>query len=198
MKLTEAKLKQMILEAIKNKRFQDFEIPTPDEKLRADLGDETYGKIQSLDKSQRDVMKQSFDPGYPREINRESFISFMESHGFKFNPGLTFYDHHGNDGYHVIRHMDFMRDMSLPGMNVLDLELDTVDLKSGKGKQIRYDFYLKEHPMDPNYNPDLSGLIKISNIFDLDARKPSDIETILFHIFNKEKEKIKKLIGVSK
>jgi len=198
MKLTEAKLKQMILEAIKNRRFQDFRIPTPDEKLKAELGDETYEKIQSLDKNQRDIMKQSFDPNYPRDIKQESFISFMESHGFTFNPGLTFSDYHENDGYHVIRHMDFMRDMSLPGMNVLDLELDTVDLKSGEGKQIRYDFYLKEHPMDSNYDPDLSGLIKVSDIFDLDARKPSDTETILYHIFNKEKEKIKKLIGASK
>ena len=52
----------MILEAIKDKRFQDFGIPTPEEKLKADLGDETYRKIQSLDKNQADIMKQSFDP----------------------------------------------------------------------------------------------------------------------------------------
>ena len=49
MKLTEAKLKQMILEAIKNKRMQDFDIPTPDDKLKSDLGDQTFDKIQSLD-----------------------------------------------------------------------------------------------------------------------------------------------------
>ena len=42
MKLTEAKLKQMILEALKSSKFQDFVIPTPDEKLKADLGDEMY------------------------------------------------------------------------------------------------------------------------------------------------------------
>ena len=70
MKLTEAKLKQMILEALKSSKFQDFGLLTPDEKLKADLGDETYGKIQSLDKDQADIMKQSFDPDYPRDIKQ--------------------------------------------------------------------------------------------------------------------------------
>jgi len=37
MKLTEAKLKQMILEALKRSKFQDFGIPTPDEKLDQNL-----------------------------------------------------------------------------------------------------------------------------------------------------------------
>lgn len=83
MKLTEAKLKQMILEAIKNKRFQDFGIPTPDEKLRSDLGDETFDKIQSLDKNQRDIMKQSFDPNYPRDIKQETFEDLLKPFGFK-------------------------------------------------------------------------------------------------------------------
>ena len=81
MKLTEAKLKQMIFEAITKKPDAtgsvDFVIPTPDEKLRADLGDETYGKIQSVDPEHADIMRQSFDPNYPRSIERESFISFM-------------------------------------------------------------------------------------------------------------------------
>jgi len=198
MKLTEAKLKQMIVEAIKDKRFQDFGVLTPDEKLKARLGDEKYAKIQSLDKDSADIIRQSFDPDYPREINRESFISFMESHGFKFDPGRNFYDYHEHDGYHILRKMDFMRDMSLPGMNVLDLELDAVDLKSGKGKQIRYDFYLKEHPMDSNYNSDVNGLIKVPDMFDLDIRKLSDTEEVLNLIFNKEKGKIKQLIGASK
>jgi len=198
MKLTEAKLKQMILEALKSSKFQDFGIPTPDEKLRSELGDEMFDKIQVLDPEQAEVMRQTFDPDYPRDISYESFISFMESYGFEFDPGRNLYDYHEHDGYHIFRKMDFMRDMSLPGMNVLDLELDAVDLKSGKGKQIRYDFYLKEHPMDSNYNSDLNGSIKVPDMFDLDIRKHSDTETILSLIFNKEKEKIKELIGVNK
>tara|TARA_R100001509_G_scaffold160832_1_gene129128 strand:+ start:63 stop:674 length:612 start_codon:yes stop_codon:yes gene_type:complete len=87
MKLTEAKLKQMIVEAIKKKRdgtrFVDFGIPTPDEKLRAELGDETFDKIQSLDKNQADIMKQSFDPNYPRDIKQESFEELLKPFGFK-------------------------------------------------------------------------------------------------------------------
>ena len=83
MKLTEAKLKQMILEAIKNKRMQDFDIPTPDDKLKSDLGDQTFDKIQSLDKNQADVMKQTFDPNYPRDIKQESFEELLKPFGFK-------------------------------------------------------------------------------------------------------------------
>lgn len=73
----------MILEAIKNKRFQDFGIPTPDEKLRSDIGDQTFDKIQSLDKNQRDAMKQTFDPDYPRDIKLETFENLVEPYGFK-------------------------------------------------------------------------------------------------------------------
>ena len=47
MKLTEAKLKQMISEALKSSKFQDFDVLTPDEKLRSDLGDSNFEKIQS-------------------------------------------------------------------------------------------------------------------------------------------------------
>ena len=88
MKLTEAKLKQMILEALKRKNLQDFGIPTPAEKLKADLGDEMYGKIQSLDKNQADIMKQSFDSNYPRSTQPDSLADILESYGFEYN-GIT-------------------------------------------------------------------------------------------------------------
>ena len=83
MKLTESKLKQMILEAIKKKNFQDFGIPTPDEKLRSDLGDSNFDKLQSLDPEQRDVMRQTFDPDYPREIKQETINDILEPLGFE-------------------------------------------------------------------------------------------------------------------
>ena len=57
MKLTEAKLKQMILEAFRTRYNLDSGIPTPDEKLRSDLGDETYEKIQSLDRLKYEMIK---------------------------------------------------------------------------------------------------------------------------------------------
>lgn len=81
--LTEAKLKEMILEALKDSSFRSFGIPTPDEKLRSQLGDQTYDKLQSLNPEQRDVMKQAFDSDYPREIKQESLTEMIEAAGFK-------------------------------------------------------------------------------------------------------------------
>lgn len=88
MKLTEAKLKQMILEAIKDRRFQDLDIPTPDAKLKSQLGDQTYDKIQSLDPEQKQVMKQTFDPDYPSKVKQEKINDIVEPLGFtEFKPG---------------------------------------------------------------------------------------------------------------
>ena len=83
MKLTEAKLKQLINEALKNSKFKDFDVLTPDEKLRSQLGDEMFDKLQSLDPEQADIMKQSFDPNYPRKIKQESFEDLLKPFGFK-------------------------------------------------------------------------------------------------------------------
>lgn len=83
MKLTEAKLKQMIMEAIKKKRFQDFGIPTPDEELRANLGDELFDKILDQDPEQAEIFNQSYDPNYPRSIKQESLDAILEPAGFK-------------------------------------------------------------------------------------------------------------------
>jgi len=84
MKLTETKLKKMIKEALKNKHLQDFGIPTPDEELRSKLGDEMFDKIQGLDPEQAGIMKQTFDPNYPRDIEQESLNAMIEAAGFKF------------------------------------------------------------------------------------------------------------------
>ena len=84
MKLTETKLKQMILEALKDSSFRSFGIPTPDEKLRSDLGGEMFDKIQGLDPEPADIMKQTFDPNYPRDIEQESLNAMIEAAGFKF------------------------------------------------------------------------------------------------------------------
>jgi hypothetical protein len=83
MKLTEAKLKQMILEAIKNSSIRSFGIPTPDEKLRSQLGDSNFDKIQGFDPEQAEVMKQSYDPNYPEKIRQESLTEMIEAAGFK-------------------------------------------------------------------------------------------------------------------
>ena len=83
MKLTDAKLKQMILEALKSSRFQDFGIPTPDEKLRSKLGDEMFDKIQAADPEQSEIFKQSYDPNYPSRVKQESFGDLLKPFGFK-------------------------------------------------------------------------------------------------------------------
>ena len=83
MKLTEAKLKQMILEALKRSKFQDFGISTPDEKLRSMLGDEKFDKLQQLDQNQSDLMKQTLDPDYPERLEQESLDTILLPAGFK-------------------------------------------------------------------------------------------------------------------
>ena len=89
MKLTEAKLKQMILEALKGSSFRSFGIPTPDEKLRSDLGGEMFDKIQGLDPEQAEIMKQSFDQNYPMSVSQESLNEMLQDAGFKlYNVSL--------------------------------------------------------------------------------------------------------------
>lgn len=70
-------------EAIKDKRFQDLGIPTPDDELRAKLGDEMFDKIQAADPEQGEIFKQSFDPNYPRSIKQESLDDILIPAGFK-------------------------------------------------------------------------------------------------------------------
>ena len=73
----------MIVEALRNSKFQDFGISTPDEKLRSQLGDQTYDKLQSLDPEQSLVMKQAFDDAYPSPIKQESIEDILKSYGFE-------------------------------------------------------------------------------------------------------------------
>ncbi len=90
MKLTEAKLKQMILEAIKNSKFKNFGVLDPDEKLRAKLGDEMFDKIQRQSPEQAEIFKQSYDPNYPRTTKKENIEDIVGQFGYKealpFNP----------------------------------------------------------------------------------------------------------------
>ena len=98
MKLTEAKLKQIILEALKTSSFRSFGVSTPDEKLRSDLGGEMFDKIQSLDPEQGEIMKQSFDPDYPMSVNQESLDEMLKDAGFtpysvgKYTSAPTMHD----------------------------------------------------------------------------------------------------------
>jgi len=185
-RLTEAKLKQMIVEALKSKNLQDFGIPTPDEKLKADLGDKMYGKIQSLDKDQADIMKQSFDPNYPQEVPRVNTLrSFLESHGFKFYssevdklPGslssITMYFYRGNAS----------------SMETIEISYEIDNVK--KRQVIYYDIYFEEAVSD--YEFQYRGRIKVPDMFEYDVLSEEDAETISALILKKERARLEKLV----
>ena len=83
----------MILEALKSSKFQDFGFPTPDEKLRSEIGDVNFEKIQTLASDpdhaeQAKMLKQGFDDTYPSELKQENINDVLEPLGFKeFHPG---------------------------------------------------------------------------------------------------------------
>ena len=93
MKLTEAKLKKMILEALKNSSLRSFGIPTPDEKLRSQIGDANFDKIQSLASNpdhadQALMLKQGLDDTYPNELKQENINDILGPLGFtEYKPG---------------------------------------------------------------------------------------------------------------
>jgi hypothetical protein len=191
MKLTEAKLKQMILEAIKNKRLQDFGIPTPDEKLKSKLGDENFDKIQSLDKNQADVMKQTFDPDYPRDLKQETIQSFMESLGYDLEIQEVEYIGRPND--------IFMNELYLhsgsPKVFSIDYSIKTFDSLPNK-KYIYFNYSYTDNRGTTRKN----GSIELSNMFDLsmgDYYYPNeeDIETMSSLIIGRIKNDLKKMIG---
>lgn len=203
MKLTEAKLKQMILEAIKNKSFQDFGISTPDEKLRAELGDEMYGKIQSLDKNQADMMKQGLDPSYPQDIKQESINDILEPLGFEeFRAGelnrddlvyKVFEKVVGSTIYQVV--FSFSVSTSTTATDWEDFKRHTLS--------IRYVIDIDKIGASPNYNlpkPREKLLrkveyIKTPNMFALDMSDEQEREQIESLIIKKEKDAIIKALG---
>ena len=195
MKLTEAKLKQMILEAYKKKYdgtgIVDFGIPSADERLRSEIGDELFDRIQSLDKSQADIMKQSLDPGYPWEVPRRSLKSFMESHGFKLLRSLSKLNHDARGPYMTLtmyKNDDSKeRDFSLQ-YKIVQIE--------GK-ENIQYDYDYRATPTG-TYDDDIYYAIRrhieISELFEYDLEDEEDVYTISALILLKEKSRLEKLI----
>ena len=158
MKLTEAKLKQMILEAIKDKRFQDFGIPTPDEKLRADLGDELFDKILDQDPEQAEIFKQSYDPNYPRSIKQESLDAILEPAGFKlykWNYKLPVL----HKGYNARQwpkkdpvNFDLLEFKTTYHLNAYHSKLFyTIEMKTKKGRHTRHETIARDKIQLPKY-----------------------------------------------
>lgn len=189
MKLTEAKLKQMIAEALKNKRLQDFGIPTRDDELRAKLGDEKFDKIQSLDKQQADMMKQAFDPNYPRDLNRETFASLLEPYGFEQRINRTILDngylgsyrfetYEGESKSFYVRYKVIYS--RLPGHRdkkpYIEYSIEIADYNAG-------DVYLRDR-----------AYIEIPDMFELDVRNDEDVQTIISLIINRTGDQIIKAI----
>ena len=199
MKLTETKLKQMIVEALKKKYdgtpFVDFGIPTADEKLRSKLGDETFDKIQSLDKEQADVMKQTFDPNYPRDLKYETIQSFMESNGFdlemeeveEYGPVKLhkheYYMNHSTGETFSIDYSIKTYPNNLPGKKFIYFSYEHVDWGSSR-KRTRE-----------------NGSIEINDMIDLDMGNyyypnEEDIKSMSTYIILRIKNELEKIIGI--
>lgn len=203
MKLTEAKLKQMILEALKKKGLQDFGIPTPDEKLKADLGDEMYGKIQSLDKNQADMMKQSFDPDYPRDIKQESINDVLEPLGFtEFKPGFLDDSNRIYKVFNLGEYGSTRYDVKF-SFSIDSGHLATKDFEDFKRhrKSIRYKIIIeKKNPTFFGQPIDIEELlkkdeyIKTPNMFAVDLTDEQEKEQIEAMIVKREKAAILKAL----
>tara|TARA_R100000734_G_C3311364_1_gene102219 strand:- start:1114 stop:1617 length:504 start_codon:yes stop_codon:yes gene_type:complete len=92
MKLTEAKLKQMILEALKKKNFQDFGIPTPD--YPRDLKQETIQSFMESHGFDLEIQELEY-AGHKLEIDRltdvfmnEVYIHSDSSKSFSIDYGI--------------------------------------------------------------------------------------------------------------
>lgn len=188
MKLTEAKLKQMILEALRNKRFQDFGIPTPDEKLRAELGDEMFDKIQSADPEQAEVFKQSFDPNYPTDIKQESLDAILEPAGFKlykWNYNLPVLHKEYNARTWPKENpvnFDLLEFKTTYHLNADRSKLFyTIEMKTKKGRHTRHELIAR-------------GKIQASKLFDLSMETEENLRDVDALVLSREKEAIEKAL----
>ena len=202
MKLTEAKLKQMILEALKAKydardlTWVDDNIPTPDQNLRAKLGDEKYEKIQSLDPDQALIMKQSLDDTYPHRIKQETIESFMKSHGFN----LRFKEIEEFD-------QDYIKESYIRNNELLTVTYSIIyrfSINHGLaasnplGDSIKYRFDYLDTSSTPNVKRAHKGEIRIPIMSELDLGNEEDANAASVSILSDQRKNLEKIIGVSK
>ena len=193
----------MILEAYKKKYdgtpFVDFGIPTADEQVRAAVGDdELYARIQTLDKDQADIMKQSFNPGYPREIPRESLDEFFAK--YEFVPD-SFYRQDLESNYKVYKSekyrfyrvfVYYVIEENPIYAPLYDPDDEHSDIESGlsiigrEPKKIRYNFGFAK---GFDYLAQEQGNIDIGKFFDYDLQDEQDRETIESIILGRIKDK---------
>lgn len=202
MKLTEAKLKQMILEALRTKydarnlTWVDDNIPTPDQKLRAKLGDEKYEKIQSLDPEQALIMKQSLDDMYPHRNKQETIESFMESHGFDLEiKELEEFDQEYINETYIRNNESLTVTYSIIYNFSFNHELGTA---TRQNSTIKYRFDYLDTGTKPYVRRAHKGKIRIPTMFELDLANEEDANAASTSILSDQRKNLEKIIGVSK
>ena len=185
MKLTESKLKQMIMEALRNSKFQDFGIPTPDEKLRSHLGDEMFDKIQNLDKQQSNLMKQTFDPDYPEDIEQQTFADLLAPYGLELFRKRTILDNGYQGSY---RFETYKR-----GLITFYVRYKVIYSRRDKKSYIEYVIEIWDEAIaDANIGE--RGYIEIPDMFELDVRSDDDSQTMVSLIINRTGKQIIKAL----
>ena len=188
MKLTEEKLKQMILEALRDSSFRSFGISTPDEKLRTQLGDQTYDKLQSLDPEQRGVMRQTFDPDYPSEIKQESFEDLVKPFGFDFKISKLLTDRKNPVRIKVFDSFKFNPTFS----DRLHVSYSFVvdDYFPDKNQSLQYKIELWDQSIKDNSFERRRKSIIVPDMFEIDLTTEEGDQTAMGLIIAKEKEAI--------
>jgi len=200
MKLTEKKLKQMIVEALRKKydgrdlTWVDDNIPTPDEKLRAKLGDEKYKKIQSLDKNQALIMKQALDDTYPHRNKQETIESFMESHGFDLEiEELNEFDEDFYKNETYIRNKESLT----VTYNIIHRFLFNHELGQATPiPSIEFRFAYLDSSTSPPRSIKNKEEIKIHKMFELDFGNEEDVRSASTIILVNQRKNLEKTIGV--
>lgn len=199
MRLTEAKLKQMILEALNKKYdgrpFFDSGILTPDEKLRAKIGDKYFNKIQGLDPNQAEIMKQSFDPDYPSTVNpsKGRGEDFLKELGYEldFSKNDRVYDREGKKhlpqkqkGYHLQR-----SNGERFGFELTYAFYEHENSRTGYN-YLQYFVRIFDSQEMPMVGERFMKTIKVPNVFEIDLETEEGDELAFNLIIEKEKPSI--------
>ena len=194
MKLTEAKLKQIILEALKKSSFRSFGVSTPDEKLRSDLGGEMFDKIQSLDPEQGEIMKQSFDPDYPMSVNQESLDEMLKDAGFtpysvgKYTSAPTMHDKYNSRSW--TRGKPFAM-----GSSEFKTTYSIFEDSSNGTEILSYSIQMSKRVRYANrYLEVARGKIKIPSMFDLNLKTKEGLSQADSIILSREKQAIEEAL----
>ena len=189
MKLTEAKLKQMIAEALKNKSLQDLESPTQMKNSGQNSETNCLTKFKVSTPEQAEMFNQSFDSDYPRSLKRETFASLLEPYGFKQKLNRTVLDNGYMGSY---KFETYERESK-----TFYVRYKPIYSRRDKKSYIEYVIEIADYGARSAVFRD-RGDIEISDMFELDVRNDEDVQTIVSLIINKTGEQIIKAIETNK